>query len=121
MSESDTAKLSGGELNAAVTSALVGIHTRYLGRGPKSASTFHHGNVIVTIMHDVLTHPEKTLIDSDQSEAVHHFRRLLRDAMVGELRAAIERLTGRTVVAYVSGNDLQADAAGELFMLDEAP
>jgi hypothetical protein len=33
--------LQGGELNAAVTSALVGIHNQYLGRGPKTASTFH--------------------------------------------------------------------------------
>jgi hypothetical protein len=30
-------RLKGGELNAAVTSALVGIHTEHLGRGPRSA------------------------------------------------------------------------------------
>ncbi len=48
----------GGELNAAVTSALVGIYTEYLGRGPKTASTFHHGNVLLTLMNDVLTQAE---------------------------------------------------------------
>ena len=37
-------RLRGGELNAALTSALVGIHTNYLGRGPKTASTFYQGN-----------------------------------------------------------------------------
>jgi hypothetical protein len=35
----DPTQLKGGELNAALTSALVGIQTRYLGRGPKTAST----------------------------------------------------------------------------------
>jgi hypothetical protein len=49
---SDSEQPVGGELNAAVTSALVGIHYRHLGRGPKTASTFHYGNVLVTVMHE---------------------------------------------------------------------
>ena len=39
-------RLTGGELNAAITSALAGIHTEHLGRGPRTASTFHYGNVL---------------------------------------------------------------------------
>ena len=37
----DTARLTGGELNAAITKALVKIHTSHLGRGPARASTFY--------------------------------------------------------------------------------
>jgi Na+-translocating membrane potential-generating system (MpsC) len=59
-------QLAGGELNAAVTSALVGIHHKYLGRGPKTASTFHYGNVLVAMMHEVLTHAEKSLAQTGQ-------------------------------------------------------
>jgi hypothetical protein len=33
----------GGELNAAVTRALVGIQNEYVGRGPRTASAFYHG------------------------------------------------------------------------------
>jgi hypothetical protein len=36
--------LTGGELNAAVTSAIVGIHNAHLGRGPKTAITPHQGS-----------------------------------------------------------------------------
>jgi uncharacterized protein YbcI len=54
-------QLRGGELNAAITSALVGIHTEHVGRGPTNASTFHHGNVLVTLMHGVVTNAEKSL------------------------------------------------------------
>ena len=60
-------QLTGGELNAAITSALVGIHTESLGRGPTSASTFHHGNVLVTLMHGVLTNAEKSLAKTDRA------------------------------------------------------
>ena len=109
----------GGELNAAVTSALVGIHHRYLGRGPKTASTFHHGNVVVTLMYDVLTHAEKSLIDSRRADVVHQTRHLFQETMEADFREAIERLTGRRVIAFISGDSVESDVAAELFILDE--
>ena len=112
---------SGGELNAAVTRALVGIHTEYLGRGPKSASTFHHGNVLVTLMNDVLTHAEKSLAQVQQVDAVNHMRHLFQGTMEGDFRLAVERLTGRKVIAFISGNHIEPDIAAELFILDGPP
>jgi hypothetical protein len=41
--------LSGGQLNAAVTTALVGIQTEHLGRGLATASTFHHASPRVVV------------------------------------------------------------------------
>ncbi len=116
----DSRPAVGGELNAAVTSALVGIHNRYLGRGPRTASTFHYGNVLVTLMYDVLTRAEKSLAVSDQFEAVSQIRHLFQKTMEDEFREAIERLTGRKVLAFISGNDLDPDVAAELFILDAA-
>jgi uncharacterized protein YbcI len=109
----------GGELNAAVTSALVGIHTRYLGRGPRKASTFHHGAILVTLMHDVLTHAERTLIEHNHDDTVSQMRNRFRETMREDLRAAIEQLTGRKVTAFISGNHVEPDVAAELFILDE--
>ncbi|HUA03641.1 MAG TPA: Na-translocating system protein MpsC family protein [Solirubrobacteraceae bacterium] len=113
--------LTGGELNAAVTSALVGIQTRYLGRGPTTASTFHYGNVLVTLMHDVLTHAEKSLSQTNQADAVNHIRHLFQETMEADFREAVERLTGRTVLAFISGNHIDPDVAAELFILDGPP
>jgi len=118
---SDSEQLVGGELNAAVTSALVGIHTRYLGRGPKTASTFHHGNVLVTLMHDVLTHAERSLTETGQAEVVNHIRHLFQGAMEADFREAVERLTRRKVLAFISGNHIAPDIAAELFVLDGPP
>jgi uncharacterized protein YbcI len=113
--------LQAGELNAAVTSALVGIHNQYLGRGPKTASTFHHGNVLVTLMNDVLTHAEKSLTQAQHTDAVSHMRHLFQGTMEADFRAAVERLTGRKVVAFISGNHVEPDIAAELFILDGPP
>jgi uncharacterized protein YbcI len=114
-------RLAGGELNAAITSALVGIHNRYLGRGPKTASTFHHGNVLVTLMHELLTHAGKSLTQTGQTEAVDHIRHLFQDTMEADFREAVERLTGRKVLAFISGNHVDPDIAAELFILDGPP
>ena len=110
--------LRGGELNAAVTSALVGIHTEHLGRGPRTASTFHYGNVIVTLMHEVMTPAEKTLAKSGNAPAVTGMRHLFQETMQTDFSAAVERLTGGTVVAFISGNHVEPDMAAELFVMD---
>jgi uncharacterized protein YbcI len=116
---SNSAQLQGGELNAAVTSALVGIHTEYLGRGPRTASTFHHGNVLVTLMHDVLTRAEKTLVENNHTDAVNQMRYRFQQTMEADFCAAVERLTGRKVQAFISGNNTEPDLAAEVFVLDE--
>lgn len=113
--------LAGGELNAAVTSALVGIQTKYLGRGPTTASTFHHGNVLVTLMHEVLTQAEKSLAKTNQADAINNIRHLFQETMEADFREAVERLTGRTVLAFISGNHIDPDVAAELFILDGLP
>jgi uncharacterized protein YbcI len=115
----DSAPLGGGELNAAITSAVVGVHSRYLGRGPKSATTFYKGNVVVTLMHEVMTHAEKTLAQNSQGDAVTNMRQMFQQTMEADFVAAIERLTGRRVIAFISGNSVDPDIASELFVLDQ--
>lgn len=110
--------LQGGELNAALTSALVGIHNEQLGRGPRSAYSFHHDNVVVTIMNEVMTKAEQTLTATGQGRSVSDTRHLYQEAMKDEFVAAVERLTGRKVAAFVSGNHLDPDVAVEIFILE---
>jgi uncharacterized protein YbcI len=115
------APLKGGELNAALTSAIVGIHTNHLGRGPSSASTFHNENVVAVLMRDVMTQVEKTLSRSGNDHAVSNMRHLYQQAMAAEFKTVVERLTGRKVVAFISGNHVDPDIAVELFILDGTP
>jgi uncharacterized protein YbcI len=121
MAIEEQAHLRGGELNAALTSAIVGIHTNHLGRGPSSASSFHNENVVAVLMRDVMTQVEKTLSRSGSGQAVSNMRHLYQQTMAEEFKEAVERLTGRKVVAFISGNHTDPDIAVELFILDGVP
>jgi uncharacterized protein YbcI len=66
--------LRGGELNAALTKALVRIQREHLDRGPANAIAFHGDDVVIVVMHDVLTKAEKILAQNGS------------DADVGKLR-----------------------------------
>lgn len=120
MPASRSARPEGGELNQAITSALVGIHSKYLGRGPQGATTFYHGNVVVSLMSGVLTHAERMLNETNQGEAVNQMRHLFQETMEADFKEAVERLTGSRVVAFISGNNLDPDIAAEVFVLEQS-
>ena len=113
-------RLTGGELNSALTNELVGVHTGYLGHGPKTASTFYRGNVVVTVMYDVLTKAEKILAQTGRHGDVSEARSIFHQEMETDLRAVVERLTGRKVLAFLSAHQVEPDVAAAIFILDDA-
>jgi uncharacterized protein YbcI len=113
--------LSGGELNAAVTSELVRIHTAAIGRGPRKSYSFHSGETLVTVMLGVLTRAEQTLVSYGEGESVLAMRRLSQRAMAEEMKAAVVAVTGREVLAQMSDNHLDPDMAVQIFVLEPAP
>lgn len=108
----------GGELNAAISNAVVRIHSQYVGRGPTKARTVHRDDVIVTILDEALTKAERTLAANGKLEPVmamrHGFQMTMRDALVAE----VERVTGRNVRAFMSDNHIDPDIGAEVFVLD---
>jgi len=116
MSESEP--LRGGELNAAVTREVIRIQSESHGRGPKKAFSFHNGNVLITVLEEVLTPAERKLAGSGQGEAVLKMRRLYQSTMAGEMKKRIEAVTGRRVTAFMSDNHVEPDMAVEVFILD---
>jgi uncharacterized protein YbcI len=115
------ALLSGGELNAAITRELVRIHTAAIGRGPRKSYSFHSGDTLVTVMLGVLTRAEQTLVSYDEGESVLAMRRLSQRAMSEEMKAAVARLTGHKVLAFMSDNHLDPDMAVQVFVLELPP
>ncbi len=118
--ESAAEQLSGGELNAAITREVVRIHTAAIGRGPKKSYSFHNGDTLVTVLLEVLTRAEQNLIAYDEGEAVLAMRQLSQRAMAAEMKAAVARLTGRKVLAFMSDNHLDPDMAVQVFILEPA-
>jgi len=119
--EQIAASLSGGELNAAVTSELVRIHAAAIGRGPRKSYSFHSGETLVTVMLGVLTRAEQTLVSYGEGEAVLAMRRLSQRAMAEEMKAAVTGVTGRAVLAQLSDTHLDPDMAVQVFVLEPPP
>jgi uncharacterized protein YbcI len=116
--ESSAAPLTGGELNAAVTREVVRIHTAAIGRGPRKSYSFHNGDTLVTVLLEVLTRAEQNLVGYGEEDAVLATRRLSQRAMAAEMKAAVARLTGREVLAFMSDNHLDPDMAVQVFILE---
>jgi uncharacterized protein YbcI len=112
--------LSGGELNAALARTVMKLHKAYVGRGPTSAHAFFDNDVVVVMMHDVLTRVERSLAAGGQPAAVLDLRRELQQTMLPDLVAAVERLTACRVTAFMSVNHIEPDLAAEVFLLDRA-
>lgn len=115
----DSKPLSGGELNAAVTREVIRVQNESHGRGPKKAYSFHSGNVLITVLEDVLTPAERRLAGNGESEAVLNMRDLYQKSMEPELRKCIEEITGCKVLAFMCDNHLEPDMAIEVFILDK--
>ena len=67
-----------------------------------------------------LTSGERYLAESDRVEQVLEMRRAYQEAMSSDCKAAVEVLTGRSVVAFMSANHIDPDIAAELFILAPA-
>jgi hypothetical protein len=59
---------------------------------------------------------EISLAEAQHNDA--HMRHLFQGTMENGFRAAVERLTGRKVLAFISGNHTNPDIAAEVFILD---
>jgi uncharacterized protein YbcI len=111
-------KLAGGELNCAIVNAVVSVHSRRLGRGPTGANAFYRDNVVVVLLQDGLTRAERSLVETGNDATVKRVREDCRDAMRDELVGAVEGLTGRHVLAFLSDQSVTPDVSTEVFVLD---
>jgi uncharacterized protein YbcI len=109
---------SSGALNAALARAAVRVYREYVGRGPTKAQAFFRGNVVVVLMHDVMTTAERSLATGGRSELVLDMRRQLGRALRPDLVAAVERITGCRVDASMGASHVDPDLAAEVFVLD---
>ena len=107
-----------GDLKQAISDAIVRVTADFIGRGPTRAKTYINGHIVSCVMQDTLTRGERSLVSDGDGESVLQMRRRFQDAMRRHLSRAIEDLTGRTVVSFLSDNDVVSETAIEVFILD---
>ena len=109
-----------GSLSAAISNAVVGLLHDYTGRGPTHARTTIGPDTVVVTLRNSLTKAERTLAEHGQAIEVLAMRRAFQNTMRDDLVAAVERLTGRCVEAFLSDNLSDPDVAVEVFLLEPA-
>jgi uncharacterized protein YbcI len=107
-----------GPIAADISNAVVRLVREHFGKGPTQAKTLLHDDAVVTILRGGFTHAEKTLYKAGKGDVVEEGRRAMQDVFEREMRAEVERLTGRRVTAFLSANHHDPDASVEIFLLD---
>ncbi|WP_169542271.1 Na-translocating system protein MpsC family protein [Solirubrobacter soli] len=117
-SSDPTAPLSGPALLDAVTDAIVALHLRYYGRAPATAKTTRLGDdLLACTLGGIYTDVEKTMIELERADDVHDTRRIFQASTRHTYVDAVQRLSGRAVLASVSNFHVGPDLAVELFWL----
>jgi uncharacterized protein YbcI len=108
-----------GALSADISNAIVKLLSDCTGRGPTKARTTLDRDLVMVVLQDTMSKGERFLVDNDHREQVLQMRRSYQRAMESDCREAVERLTGRHVVAFMSTNNIDPDVAAEIFILGE--
>lgn len=112
------ASLTGDALLVAVTEAIVALHRRYYNRAPLTAKTLLlEGDLLACVLGGVYTAVEQTMIELQRSATVLDTRSAFQHAMQHKFIAAVERLSGREVLEFLSNHHVGPDIAIELFVL----
>jgi uncharacterized protein YbcI len=107
-----------GKLNAAIANSVVRLVREYTGRGPTQARATVSGTLVSVLMLDTLTKGERSLVRDGKGEFVLGMRHEFQKTMREDLTAAVELLTERKVIAFMSDNHIDPDMAVESFVLD---
>jgi uncharacterized protein YbcI len=102
---------------AAIGNAITRLHRERYGRGATTTRTVFQRNHVVAFLEDIYTPMERTLIEADDWEQVKATRQSFQMAMGPQFSKAVEEITGRTVIAFMSQVHLDPDLAAEIFVL----
>jgi uncharacterized protein YbcI len=111
----------GSRVTRAISAEIVALYATVYGHDRTTATTYINDNVVLCVLENILTEYEDTLIDAGSSGAVIDARVALQTDAEDEFTEAVERLTGRRVVAFMSANQTAPGVAAELFFLDATP
>jgi uncharacterized protein YbcI len=109
----------GSQVLRAVSNAMVRIYKEQFGRGPESAHSHFVGpDIIMTVLSNSLTPVERSMLTMGEHSRLREIRLMFQHATEDRFRAEVEHATGRRVTAFMSGMDIEADIACEVFTLE---
>jgi uncharacterized protein YbcI len=107
-----------GRQAAAVSNAISRLHRAHFGRGAVTSRAIVQRNYVIVIMEDVYAPLERTLIEDGKLDVVRATRNEFQLSMRERFSDAVEEITGRPVVAFMSQVHFDPDLSLEFFMLE---
>ncbi len=101
----------------AVGNAITRLHRDHYGRGATTTRTVYQRNYLVVFLEDIYTPVERTLVAAGQEDEVKRTRQAFQMAMRDAFSQAVEEITGRRVVQFMSQVAFEPDMAAEVFVL----
>jgi uncharacterized protein YbcI len=108
-----------GERLAAISNAIVTIFAEYYGRGPTKAKSYAFDNYVITVLEDILTTVERTLVERGEEDLVRTVRLTFQEATAERFTSAVSEIAGREVVGYHSQVTFNPSIGFEIFVLAE--
>src|SRR5437660_8511278 len=103
LAETGPTPLAAGRLLAAISTRIVAILREHYGRGPMKAKTYAFDDIVVVVMRGSgFTPLERTIMDSGHPDRVVAMRHDFQQLVSKRFTDAIEELTGRNVLAFLS-------------------
>ena len=85
----------------AISAEMAGIHADAYERASERATTLLDDDLAMCVLRSDLTAAEELLVASGHSDSVHDQRQAFEHALAPSLRAAVERITSRTVTSFL--------------------
>jgi uncharacterized protein YbcI len=106
-----------GALRQDISNEIVGLYKQHYGKGPVRCRTYFQPVLVIVVLGEGYTAAEQTLFEGGRWYEVREARQIWQDTMKERFVDTIERLTGRTVRAFLSANHQGPDLAVEMFVL----
>jgi uncharacterized protein YbcI len=107
-----------GELLADVSNAIVGLFAECYGRGPTKAKSYLFDDYLITVLDDLLTTVESTLVNNGKEELVREVRLTFQEAIAHRFTETVEGIMGRKVLTYHSQVTFHPERGFEIFVLE---
>lgn len=115
----DETRAQGTSVLIAVSNAMVKIHKEQFGRGPVNARSYFAGpDALLCVLEEVLLPAERKMVQLGHQERVRDSRTSFQAATSDEFVTAIEEILHRTVRAFASGIDPDANVVFESFWFE---
>ena len=104
---------------ALLTKAMVRLYKEQFGRGPERSRSYFAGpDTLICVLADTLTPVERSMRDMGELQRLRDIRMMFQYATETRFRAAVEEITGRQVLSFMSAVDVERDLACEIFVFE---